>query len=208
MIDADAFNAFEVTGWKATATGYDTYWPALTSRLSDALLDAVDAGPDMRVLDVACGPGHLAARAAERGATAVGVDIADPMVKIARQRFPRAEFREGDAQALPFPDRRVVIRFDFTGRQRPERYWLLIEHGDTEICKTYPGLDEDLYITAEAEAFVKWHAGQLSWAEATRNRRIQLHGPSWLVRAFPTWNARSAFAHIKPVSRTAASLAG
>ena len=106
------------------------------------------------------------------------------------------------------PDRRVVIRFDFTGRPRPERYWLLIELGDTEICKTYPALDEDLYITAEAEAFVKWHAGQLAWAEATRARRIQLHGPSWLVRAFPTWNARSMFAHIKPVSRTAASLAG
>jgi hypothetical protein len=96
------------------------------------------------------------------------------------------------------PGRRVVIRFDFTGRRRPERYWLLIEHGDTEICKTYPGLDEDLYITAVAEAFVKWHAGQLSWAEATRDGRIRLHGPSSLVRAFPTWNARSAFAHVKP----------
>ena len=36
------------------------------------------------------------------------------------------------------PDRRVVIRFDFTGRRRPERYWLLIEHGDTEICKDVP----------------------------------------------------------------------
>jgi len=97
------------------------------------------------------------------------------------------------------PDRRVVIRFDFTGLQALERYWLLIEAGDTEICKTYPGLDEDLYVTAEAEAFVKWHAGQLSWAAALRDRRIQLHGPSWLVRAFPTWNARSMFAHIKPV---------
>ena len=101
------------------------------------------------------------------------------------------------------PERRVVIRFDFTGRQRAERYWLLIEHGEPEICKTCPGLDEDLYITAEAEAFVKWHAGQQTWAEATRDGRIQLHGPSWLVRAFPTWNARSAFAHIKPVSQTA-----
>jgi hypothetical protein len=49
------------------------------------------------------------------------------------------------------PDQRVVIQFDFTGRQAPERYWLLIELGDTEICKTYPGLDEDLYITADAE---------------------------------------------------------
>jgi DNA-binding HxlR family transcriptional regulator len=99
------------------------------------------------------------------------------------------------------PDRRVVIRFDFTGRQRRERYWLLIERGDTEICKKYPGFEEDLYITAEAEAFVKWHAGQLSWAQVTREDRIQLDGPSWLVRAFPTWNARSAFADIRPVSR-------
>jgi hypothetical protein len=45
---------------------------------------------------------------------------------------------------------------------------------------------------------VKWHAGQLSWAEAIRDSRIELHGPSWLVRAFPTWNGRSMFAHIKP----------
>jgi DNA-binding HxlR family transcriptional regulator len=98
------------------------------------------------------------------------------------------------------PDRRVVIRFDFTGRPRRERYWLLIELGDTEICKTYPGFEEDLFITAEAEAFVKWHAGQLTWAQAIREDRIQLEGPSWLAKAFPTWNARSMFAHIKPVS--------
>jgi DNA-binding HxlR family transcriptional regulator len=65
------------------------------------------------------------------------------------------------------PDQRVVIRLDFTGFRPHERYWLLLEHREAEICKTYPGLDEDLYITADAEAFVKWHAGQLSWAEAT-----------------------------------------
>ena len=69
-------------------------------------------------------------------------------------------------------------------------------------------MDEDLYITAEAEAFVKWHAGQLTWAQATREGRIQLDGLPSLVRAFPTWNARSAFAHIKPVSPSAASSGG
>jgi DNA-binding HxlR family transcriptional regulator len=95
------------------------------------------------------------------------------------------------------PNRRVVIRFDFTGRKREERYWLLIERGDTEICKTYPGA-EDLHVTAEAEAFIKWHAGQLTWTQATREGTIQLHGLSSLVRAFPTWNARSMFAHITP----------
>jgi DNA-binding HxlR family transcriptional regulator len=96
------------------------------------------------------------------------------------------------------PHRRVVIRFDFTGRSRPERYWLLIELGDTEICKTYPGIDEDLYVTADAEAFVKWHAGHLAWATAVREHRIRVDGSPPLVRAFPSWNARSMFAHIRP----------
>ena len=100
------------------------------------------------------------------------------------------------------PDRRVVIRFDFTGRPRRERYWLLIERGDTEICKRSPGIDEDVLITADAEAFVKWHAGHLTWAQVTREGRIQLDGAWSLVRAFPTWNARSMFAHIRPVSST------
>jgi hypothetical protein len=117
------------------------------------------------------------------------------------------------------PDRRVVIRFDFlarrsvpreggTGRAHHERYWLLIELGDTEICKTCPGIDEDLFITADADAFVKWHAGQLAWTHATREGRIQIDGSPTLVRAFPTWNARSMFAHIRPVSRTATSPGG
>jgi DNA-binding HxlR family transcriptional regulator len=101
------------------------------------------------------------------------------------------------------PARRVVIRFDFTGLPRHERYWLLVERGETEICKTYPGLDEDLFITAEAEAFVKWHAGQLAWAQAVRDSRIRLDGPAWLIRAFPTWNSRSMFAHIRPVPEAA-----
>ncbi len=100
------------------------------------------------------------------------------------------------------PDRRLVIRFDFTGRPRRERYWLLIERGDTEICKTSPGLDEDLTITADAEAFVRWHAGLLTWADAIRGNRIRVDGRPSLVRAFPTWNARSMFAHIRPAPRT------
>lgn len=105
MIDADAFNAFEAAGWEARAEAYRDHWAALTGRLSDPLLDAVGVGPGMRLLDVACGPGHLAARAADRGATSVGVDIAEAMISLARKCYPQAEFRQADAQSLPFPDR-------------------------------------------------------------------------------------------------------
>jgi SAM-dependent methyltransferase len=78
----------------------------------------------MRILDVACGPGHLAGRAAERSATVVGVDVAEPMIEIARRRFPRVEFRQGDGQALPFPDDcfdAVVSNLGLPHFGRPER---------------------------------------------------------------------------------------
>lgn len=42
---------------------------------------------------------------------------------------------------------------------------------------------------------------------AVDDGRIQLEGTPSLVRAFPIWNGRSMFAHIRPVSRTATSRA-
>ena len=124
MVDADAFNAFEADGWETRSQTYDDYWTALTDRLSDPLLDAVGAGPGLRLLDVACGPGHLTARAYDRGATSVGVDIAAAMVELARRRFPQAEFRRADAQSLPFPDGSfdaVVANLAVPHLGRPER---------------------------------------------------------------------------------------
>jgi len=79
---------------------------------------------------------------------------------------------------------------------------------DGGLLPFHCGQAEDLYVAAEAEAFVKWHAGQLTWAQATREERIKLYGSPSLVRAFPTWNARSTFAHIKPVSHGPTSPAG
>ena len=56
----------------------------------------------MRVLDVAAGPGYVAAGADARGAHAVGVDFAADMVAEARRRHPSIEFHEGDAENLAF----------------------------------------------------------------------------------------------------------
>jgi ubiquinone/menaquinone biosynthesis C-methylase UbiE len=58
------------------------------------------------VLDVACGTGNTAIPAARQGANLVGVDIATNLLEQARARAAseglKAEFREGDAEALPF----------------------------------------------------------------------------------------------------------
>jgi ubiquinone/menaquinone biosynthesis C-methylase UbiE len=54
------------------------------------------------VLDVCCGPGHLAGSLAQSGANVVGLDFAMPMVAKARENYPSLDFRQGDAEALPF----------------------------------------------------------------------------------------------------------
>ncbi|HWZ25664.1 MAG TPA: methyltransferase domain-containing protein [Verrucomicrobiae bacterium] len=58
------------------------------------------------VLDVACGTGNTAIPAARDGANVIGVDIATNLLEQARERAAheglKVEFREGDAEALPF----------------------------------------------------------------------------------------------------------
>src|SRR5262249_50331937 len=75
-------------------------------------------------LDVACGPGHIAAAAARRGARVTGVDFSAPMLAEARRHHPDLEFNEGDAEALPLGDATmdaVTIGFGMLHFARPER---------------------------------------------------------------------------------------
>lgn len=103
-IDPDAFNAFEASGWEEKAGGYDRLVGHVTSRFAGPLLDAANVTRGTRVLDVATGPGYVAAQAAERGASAVGADVAAAMVSLAQRLHPGIEFREADVHELPFED--------------------------------------------------------------------------------------------------------
>jgi SAM-dependent methyltransferase len=123
-VDADAFNAFEAAGWEKQVSGYEDFFGPITTRLADPLLDAARVGRGSHVLDVASGPGYVAAAAAERGASVIGVDIAEGMISLARRLHPQLDFRLGNAEALPFPDGSfdaVVASFVLLHIGRPER---------------------------------------------------------------------------------------
>jgi ubiquinone/menaquinone biosynthesis C-methylase UbiE len=98
------FGEFEHGAWEKVGTAYDDVFGALTAQSIEPLLDATGIARGMRVLDVATGPGYVAAAAARRGAAVTGLDFSSAMVALARSRFPGIDFREGNAQALPFPD--------------------------------------------------------------------------------------------------------
>lgn len=123
-IDPHAFRSFEHDGWQRVYKGYHHAFGDLTGQAIGPLLDAAGAGPGVRLLDVATGPGYVAAAAAARGAGAVGIDFSGAMVALARQLHPPVEFAEGDAEALAFPDGSfdaVVMNFGMLHFGRPEQ---------------------------------------------------------------------------------------
>jgi ubiquinone/menaquinone biosynthesis C-methylase UbiE len=124
MTASDSFTEFEHQGWQRVASKYDSTWASSTRQFISPLLDLAEVGASMSLLDVGCGPGYVSAAAADRGATPVGLDFSGEMIAIARKMFPQIQFREGDAQNLPFADEtfdRVVANFALLHLAQPER---------------------------------------------------------------------------------------
>ena len=100
------FDEFEREGWGEAnvVAAYHERFGALTSQSIEPMLDAAGVGKGTRVVDVASGPGYVAAAAARRGAIATGVDFSDEQIALARRLNPGIEFRQGDARDLPLED--------------------------------------------------------------------------------------------------------
>jgi SAM-dependent methyltransferase len=77
--------------------------------IHERIVAALELRPGERVLDVACGTGGIALRAARAGAEVVGIDISSDQLEKARGAAEleglALAFDEGDCQALPYADR-------------------------------------------------------------------------------------------------------
>ncbi len=73
----------------------------LDQRWRRRALDAVEAGPGDRLVDLATGTGDLAEMAAARGARVIGVDYTRGMLRGAQRRAVPAHLVQGDAERLP-----------------------------------------------------------------------------------------------------------
>ncbi len=108
------YRGFEHSGWERAASSYAASFEAATGLFALPLLEEVGLRRGMTLLDIACGTGFVAARAAQQGAIACGVDFSKNMVAAASLRHPALKFLEADAEALPFSQGSfdaVVINF-------------------------------------------------------------------------------------------------
>jgi ubiquinone/menaquinone biosynthesis C-methylase UbiE len=67
----------------------------------EAFVELIKRRRVIRIADVGCGPGRVAAFMAERGLDVVGVDVSLAMLEVARTAHPKITFEQGRLDALP-----------------------------------------------------------------------------------------------------------
>ncbi|WP_331233166.1 class I SAM-dependent methyltransferase [Natronorarus salvus] len=109
----------EPAGWqldRSAPEAYERYLvPPIFAPWAERLLDVAEVREGDRVLDVACGTGIVARRAASRvgeSGTVTGIDINEGMLAVAERAAeaqPPIEWRQGDATDFPFSDEGFTV---------------------------------------------------------------------------------------------------
>ena len=138
------FKETQKQGW-----AYFAPLESLTTPSAAHLVKFAGVSAGQRVLDVACGTGVVAITAARRGAKVSGIDLTPQLLERARENSRLAEveidWREGDAEALPFGDGDfdvVLSQFGHMFAPRPEiaiaEMLRVLKPGGTIAFSTWP----------------------------------------------------------------------
>ena len=97
--------------WGAAAKDWAELFEPMSKPIWIAMLDSVNVKKGTRFLDLGCGGGGSSVLAIERGAQVSGLDAAEALLAIARDRVPNGDFRVGDLEELPYDDNSFDVVF-------------------------------------------------------------------------------------------------
>jgi SAM-dependent methyltransferase len=121
--EAERFHSFERHRHDSLAATYHEFFSPVTALAIKPLLESIELRAGVRLLDVATGPGSVAAQARKLGARTIGVDLSPGMIALARQAHPDIEFSVAEVEHLPFADSSfdaLVCNFGLGHFPRPE----------------------------------------------------------------------------------------
>ncbi|GAA3237351.1 hypothetical protein ACFO1B_28015 [Dactylosporangium siamense] len=72
---------------------------------------------------------------------------------------------------------RVVVRFDLVDERRPNRFWLVLDRGGSEVGVQPPGFAEDGVVTTDTVSLIRWYAGERSLGMTQRTGRMTVRVP-------------------------------
>jgi DNA-binding HxlR family transcriptional regulator len=88
------------------------------------------------------------------------------------------------------PDRRVVVRFEFSGvpanRTKFRILWLLLERSGVDICAKDPGYPVDLICRGKIADFVAVYLGHVPWRDVV-GKALCIEGDPSLAQQLPGW---------------------
>jgi len=105
-----------------------------------------------------------------------------------------------------FGPKRTVIAFEYTDgaalnykHWKNDKWWLLIEAGECELCLRDPGFEIDLYVLCDLRSMTSIWMGDLSIRAAQDSGQLELHGSKKLKDSMQDWFALSVHAgHNRP----------
>lgn len=96
--------------------------------------------------------------------------------------------KRADVGALP--DRRVVVRFEFSGvpkaRTKFRIMWLVLERSGVDVCVKDPGFSVDLLFRGNIVDFVAVYLGHALWRDLA-GQALLIEGDRQLARQLPAW---------------------
>jgi DNA-binding HxlR family transcriptional regulator len=103
------------------------------------------------------------------------------------RRFARREL---------FPvERRIVVQFRFSDARQGERsWWLVVEHGEVDLCRDDPGHEVTLIVESTVRALTEIWTGDLLPDEALSSRSLRVLGGARDARNLWRWLGASVFA--------------
>ena len=106
MGEFEEFGAAELAGWtdRDVASRYVAQFADAADQAMEGMIAAVLPDSGHAVLDLCCGHGAMTSALCARGCSVTGLDFSSAMLAHAARRAPEAQFKEGDAQELPFDD--------------------------------------------------------------------------------------------------------
>lgn len=136
-VGVQTFVDFEQAAWTRMAPLYHDCAGRITRQAVAPLLEAARIRQFDVLLDIATGPGYVAAAARERGARVVGLDFSPEMIAVARANHPGLRFDHGDAESLPYEHGSFdiatcafgLLHFPRPGRAVAEAYRVLRPRG-------------------------------------------------------------------------------
>lgn len=95
------------------------------------------------------------------------------------------------------PATRTVLWFRFPEvPARTRDWWLVIDHGEVDVCDADPGHPVTVALTTPLRTLTRVWRGDVGWTDVVRTGELVVEGPPEVRRAVPSWFKLSQFAAV------------